>query len=83
MFQWDAVVTSPDLGVKMSSKPSEWLFNVKGGRRERNWREYSVAGFIFTYVQKYFGSLKGEGDRPHHPIWVRHCWNSVDISGDG
>ena len=30
MFQWDAV----DRGVKMSSKPSKWLFNIIGGRRE-------------------------------------------------
>jgi len=35
MFQCDAVDTSPDLGGKMSSKPSKWLFDVKGGRHER------------------------------------------------
>ena len=53
MFQWDTVDTSPDLGgVKMSSKPSKWLFDIIGGRHERNYREFSVAGFIFTYVQK-------------------------------
>ena len=35
MFQCDAVDISRDLGGKMSSKPSKWLFNVKGGRHER------------------------------------------------
>ena len=51
----------------MSSKPAKWLFDVKGGRHERNWKEFSVAGFIFTYVHKYFsGPLRG-GDRLHCP----------------
>jgi len=45
----------------MSSKPSKWLFDITGGRHKRNWRELSVAGFIFTYVQKYLSvSLTGE-----------------------
>jgi len=44
----------------VSSKPAKWLFDVKGGRHERNWKEFSVAGFIFTYVHKYFsGPLMG------------------------
>jgi len=44
----------------VSSKPSKWLFDIKGGRHERNWKEFSVAGFIFTYVHKYFsGPLSG------------------------
>jgi len=33
---WDGVDTSPDLGVKMSSKPSKWMFDITGGRHERN-----------------------------------------------
>jgi len=52
------------LGVIMSSKPSKWLFDTIGKRHERNWREFSVAGFIFTYVKKNFsGPLMGY-DRP-------------------
>jgi len=35
MFQRDAVDASPDLAVKMSSKP-KWLFDIIGGRHERN-----------------------------------------------
>jgi len=59
----------------MSSKPSKWLFGIIGGQHERNWREFSVAGFIFTYVQKYFpGRLIGGevGDRPNRPApWIQ------------
>jgi len=54
MFQWDA---GDNTSVKLSSKLSKWLFDITGGRHERN------AGFIFTCVQKYFGFLT-EGDRP-------------------
>ena len=36
MFQCDADDTSADLGVKMSSKPSKWLFDIIGGRHGRN-----------------------------------------------
>jgi len=71
-----SVDTSPDLreGVKMSSKPSKWLFDIKIGRHERNCREFSVAGSTFTFVQKYFlAFLRGGGDRPHRPLWSRHC----------
>jgi len=56
MFQWDA---GDNTSVKLSSKLSKWLFDITGGRHERN------AGFIFTCVQKYFGFLT-EGDRPPH-----------------
>jgi len=53
----------------MSSKPSQ--FDITGGRHERNCREFSVAGFIFTflrniftYVEKYFsGPVTGEKGR--------------------
>jgi len=58
----------------MSSKPSKWLFDIKIGRHERNCREFSVAGSTFTFVQKYFlAFLRGGGDRPHRPLWSRHC----------
>jgi len=57
-------------GVKMSSKPSNWLFDITGGRRRRKQRELFVAGFIFTYVQKYFflAFVRGGGNRPHCPL---------------
>jgi len=51
----------------MSSKLSKWLFDIIGGRHERNYREFSVAGFIFTYVQKYFSGPLTGSDRPHRP----------------
>jgi len=47
----------------MSSEPSKWLLNTTGGRHERNYREFSVAGFIFTYVQKYFSGPLRRGRR--------------------
>jgi len=51
-----------------SSKPSKWLFDIKGGRHERNERGFSVAGFIFAYVQKYFsGPLTGGGGEGRSP----------------
>ena len=34
---WDAVDTSPDLGIQNILKNlSKWLFDVTGGRHERN-----------------------------------------------
>ena len=30
----------------MSPKPSKWLFNIIGGRHERNWREFSQLYFL-------------------------------------
>jgi len=44
----------------MSAKPSRRLFvnrRITGGQHERNWRALSVAGFIFTYVRRYFSGL--------------------------
>ena len=47
----------------MSSKPSKWLFDIKADDTN-GIREFSVAGFILTYVQKYFsGFLRGSD---HH-----------------
>ena len=69
MFQWDAVDTGPDFGSQNSLKPLKMVFDIIGGRHERNKteREFSVAGFVFTYVRKYFfwPSYGGGGDRPH------------------
>ena len=61
------LIPVPMYGVKMSSQPSKWLLHTKSGRHERNWREFSVVGFVFPYVQKYVsGSLGGGGgDRPY------------------
>jgi len=54
------LIPVPIYGVRVSANPSKWLFDIIGGRHERNYEEFSVAGFIFTYFQKYFsGSLTG------------------------
>jgi len=53
-FSGMPLIPVPIYGVKMSSKPLKWPFDIIGGRHERNKREFSVAGYIFTYVQKYF-----------------------------
>jgi len=71
MFHCDAVDTSPDLRVKMSPKPSKWLFDKKGGRQKRNLTEFSVTGFIFSYVQKYVMALTG-AIAPIASPWIRH-----------
>jgi len=83
MFQWDywdAVDNSPYLRDQMSSKPSKWLFDLKGERHERNCREFFVAGFIFTYVQKHFANPLGRGAiapiAPPLPLWIRQ-WIKV------
>jgi len=51
-------------GVRMSSKLSRWLFDITNGRHERNYSEFSVAGFIFTYVRIYFSGPFTGGDCP-------------------
>ena len=71
MFHCDAVDTSPYLRVKMSQKPSKWLFDKKGGRQKRNLTEFSVTGFIFSYVQKYVMALTGAIALIASP-WIRH-----------
>jgi len=75
------VVPVPIQGVKMSSKPFSWLFDVIVGQHERNWREFSVAGFIFTYARKYFSVFLtgGGGDRPRRPppLWIRHWFDGA------
>jgi len=63
MFQRDAVDTVPDLGDQNVLKTSETAI---GHNRQttRTELEFSVAGFIFTYVQNIFlVVLGGEGDR--------------------
>ena len=43
-------------------------------RTARTELEFSIAGFIFTHVQKYFLAFlrRGGGNRPHRPPWMRH-----------
>jgi len=67
MFQWDAVDTSPDLGSRHILKTFEMAIrHIR--RTTRTELEFSVAGFIFTYVQKYFpGSLRGGAIAPTVP----------------
>jgi len=40
-------------GVRMSSKLSRWLFDITNSRHERNYSEFSVAGFIFAIAPMY------------------------------
>jgi len=64
------LIPVPIYGVRVSANPSKWLFDIIGGRHKQNYEEFSVAGFIFTYVQKYFsGSLTGgiASIAPPHP----------------
>ena len=69
MFQCDAVDTSPDLGgqnVLITFKVMTVRHNmITSGRHERTYREFSVAGFILTYVQKSWLSSAG-GAIPAH-----------------
>ena len=54
---WDAVDTSPDIGgSKCPPKTFEMAIrhNRRTTRRVELDIEFSVAGFTFTYVQKYF-----------------------------
>ena len=39
--------------LRMSSKLSRWLFDITNGRHERNYSEFSVAGFIFAIAPMY------------------------------
>ena len=49
MFKWDAVDTSPDFGGQNVLE----TFDIKEKADDMNGiREFSVAGFIFTYVHK-------------------------------
>ena len=62
----------------MSAKPSRRLFvnrRITGVRHERNWRALSVAGFIFTYVRRYFSGLLtggGGGRSVDPPLYGRN-----------
>ena len=83
MFQWDAVDTSPDLGSQNVLKMAVW----PNGQMESD-REFSVAGFIFTFVQKYFFLIPSP---PHYGSAagvapVRAEWQvrrNVFVSGGG
>ena len=74
-FSGMSLTPVPIQGVIMSSKPLKWSFDIKGRRRERNERELSVAGFVFTNVQNYFpGPVRGRGQSPPSPPpWTNHC----------
>ena len=70
MFQWDAVDTSPDLGSRHILKTFEMAIrHIR--RTTRTELEFSVAGFIFTYVQNIF--LVVLGGRAIAPPWMRNC----------
>jgi len=63
MFQWDVIDTSPDLGCQNVLKTFEMAI-WHNRRTTRTELEFSVAGFIFAYVPKYFSGPVTGGDRP-------------------
>ena len=67
MFQRDAVDTVPDLGDQNVLKTSETAI---GHNRQttRTELEFSVAGFIFTYVQNIFLVVLGGGEGDRAPM---------------
>ena len=83
-FSGMPLISVPIYGVKMSSKPSKWQFDTICGRHERNWRdrEFSVAEFIFTYVQKCiwpsYGVWGGGAIAPSLPLCIRH-WFTITV----
>jgi len=79
MFQCDAVDTSPDLGGQMSSNPSKWLFNIIGGRQERDERDFlSLGSFSLTFKNIFLALLPG-GDSSHRPHIRR--WAALRVTG--
>jgi len=65
-----AVDTNADLGGQKINVFETLEMGIRHNRVTT--RDFSVAGFIFTYVQKYFSGLTGGGDRRHRPPWIRH-----------
>ena len=65
MLQWNAVDTSPDVGGQNVLETFEMAIWHKR-RTAQTELEFSVTGFTFTYVQKYFLALLGGrgDDRP-------------------
>jgi len=63
---WNAVDTSPDLGGKNDPKPFEMATRYYK-RPTLNYREFSVAGYIFSYVQNIFLGEGGGGITPIAP----------------
>jgi len=70
----------PFMPPNQQRQSTEWGQNVlktfemairrnSGGLHERNWRQFSVSGIIFTYVHKIIltGPLTECGDCPHCP----------------
>ena len=59
----------------MFSKASKWLFDIKADNTRTELELFSVAGFILTYVQKYFPTLSGEEGAiapiAPPPLWMR------------
>jgi len=75
MFQWDAVDASPNLGrgVKMSSKPSKWLFDIIGGRHTNGIRESLLSLDLFSLAFKnIFWFSYGGGGGAIAALWIRH-----------
>ena len=58
MLQWNAVDTSPDVGDQNVLETFEMAIWHKR-RTAQTELKFSVTGFTFTYVQKYFLALLG------------------------
>ena len=83
--------TAASLGGKMSWKPSKWLFDIKkGGRHERNWREFCHWIYFYLRSKHILMALLGGGRSSPAPPWIRHwlgfsqsksytCWQHLAV----
>jgi len=77
----------------MSSKPSKWLLDIRGGRHERNYRGFSVAEFnlfLLTFENIFLTLFRGAiapSPPPYRPAtafdhlsfgFCAHLWPVVD-----
>jgi len=51
MFQWMPLIPVPISGIKMSSKPSKWLFDMIGGRTTRTELESVFCRWIYFHIR--------------------------------
>jgi len=88
MFQWDAVDTGPDFGSQNSLKPIKMVFDIIGGRHERNKTEresfLSLDLFSLTFENIFSGPRTGGGGRsPPSTPWIQQfvVWRVVCDGG--
>ena len=82
---WGAVDTTPDSGVKVSSTPSKWLFDITG-RPTRTELERVFCRWIYIYLHSkiFSGPLSHGGGRsppsPHmDPPLISVGWSALNI----